>query len=189
MEGSDSIDACQDILNSRGWVPGNENGCTTRDATSAWRMELARDGQVITVEAGTPLKLWQQAVEMTNGSGLPRVSTGHPSPERAEQQPNDPYAVTINEISKACFDMLVETSPPLGHSSAEERAWFASSGNGVLGTVIHDGDGKSWAYAVLMRLADGRFGWAHGSVCHSEEHATAQLKEAMARRDADPVEQ
>ncbi|MBI3465622.1 MAG: hypothetical protein HY000_21600 [Planctomycetes bacterium] len=92
----------------------------------------------------------------------------------------------INEISKAHFDSLVETSTPLGHNSAEERAWFATGSEGVIGTVINDAGRttKTWVYAVFVRQKDGRFEWVDGGVRHSKEHAIAQLKDAMERREA-----
>lgn len=90
----------------------------------------------------------------------------------------------VNEISKAHFDSLVRTSTPFWHNSAEERAWFATSSERVIGVVINDAARKTWVYAVLARQKDGRFEWVDGAVRHSHEHAVAQLKDAMRRREA-----
>jgi hypothetical protein len=92
--------------------------------------------------------------------------------------------VPINEISKAHFDSLVKTVKSAEHNVSEERAWFATSREGVIGTVIYDIGGKSWAYVVLVREEDGRFQWADGDFGRSQEHAISQLKDAMGRREA-----
>ena len=65
----------------------------------------------------------------------------------------------------------------------EERAWFATDREMVLGAVVFDRKNKDWAYVILERAEDSKFRLVAGRVSlKSQEHATAELKTALEKR-------
>jgi len=93
--------------------------------------------------------------------------------------------MAVQMMSKSRFDALVDTRDPIAQVIAEERAWFASDSEKILGAVVFDRSDKDWAYVILERAEDGRFRWVEGNVSiDSLSNATEELKKAMEARAA-----
>jgi hypothetical protein len=91
--------------------------------------------------------------------------------------------MAIHAISKSRFDQLFTTKQNIV-AKTEERAWFATDGEKILGAVIFDGNDDDWAYVVLERADDNEFRCTEANSCfESQAVATQKLRESLVKRE------
>ena len=86
----------------------------------------------------------------------------------------------IREIDTCDAQLLVPHRDPLLQFFAVEKAWFASSDDELLGTVIYCRATKSWCYIVLGNDERGFYRWIAGEMdLGSQQEATERLHGQM----------
>jgi hypothetical protein len=86
----------------------------------------------------------------------------------------------IREIDAQDAQLLVPHRDPLLQFFAVEKAWFASDGDSLLGTVIYCRATKSWSYIVLGNDERGFYRWIAGEIdLASQQDATDRLHGQM----------